>query len=101
MGLTRVTGAIALFAGAAWAAERNQNWTDLHQRGIEAFQVQRFAEALEAFEKALPLASTPAERAATLNDIGNSLSGQGRTAEAIDRLQEAVERWRAIDAQSS
>jgi tetratricopeptide (TPR) repeat protein len=74
-----------------------QSWAALHEAGVAAYEANRLNDALSALEAALPLATAPAQRAATLNDLGNCLRGMGRSAEALTNLKLAFAAWREVD----
>jgi len=77
---------------------RSQDWAALRHTGYAAFQAGDYATAASDFEEALPLARTPEQRAATLTDIGFSLSELGRMKKALEKLRPALSMWREIDA---
>src|SRR5579884_2271713 len=99
-------GAIFLIVTALAYAETpaaevpNKSWQGLHEAGFAAYYANKFAEAITIFESALPLASDPRQRAATLNDLGNCLRAAGKVTEAAEKLEQAVAAWREADAQS-
>lgn len=74
-----------------------QSWAALHEAGFAAYQADRLSDAISAFETALPLATEPEQRAATLNDLGNCLRVLGRMAEAVTKLEPAFAAWREAD----
>jgi tetratricopeptide (TPR) repeat protein len=88
---------MALYRQPARADEPQQTWGTLHDAGVAAYEANRMNDAVSALEAALPLAATPAERAATLNDLGNCLRAVGRTAEAVTNLELAFAAWREAD----
>lgn len=93
--------AIFLFVTALAPAEAPvKSWDALHDAGFAAFQAEKFDEAITTFEAALPLASDPRQRAATLNDLGNTLRAAGRQAEGAEKLEQAFAAWREADPQS-
>ena len=97
--------AIFIFATAVASAETpleepKQNWTALHEAGFAAYQAKKFDEAITSFEAALPLASDPRQRAATLNDLGNCLRSAGKQTEGAEMLKLAVAAWRQADVRS-
>jgi tetratricopeptide (TPR) repeat protein len=74
-----------------------RSWATLHERAAVQFNSSRFAEALDGFEAALPLATTAEQRAATIGDIGYALRRLGRDVEAVAQFERSLADRRNID----
>lgn len=88
--MMRIAGTIFAFSVMAQAADvppAGRGWVAIHQDGTGAFREGRFDEALAEFRMALSTSDTPARRAVTLNDTGNTLRGEGRDHEATAALE--------------
>ncbi|MFF3318861.1 ATP-binding protein [Streptomyces sp. NPDC003035] len=100
LGLGSFEEAERCFEAAAEAdrrcGHRRGEATAVESQGLVRLRQGRYAEAAECFERARALTDDPRAGALLEHHLGRALSGQGRHAEAADRLRHARDLMRAL-----
>jgi tetratricopeptide (TPR) repeat protein len=96
----RVITALALFVCLGKTCLADDDWLTHNRTGTNAFNEQKWADALPEFEASWPLAKTPVQQAITANNLGACLNSLDRIPDALQWFQRSIALWRTQPGRS-